>query len=117
MKRMRVSFTSKGSKSIAPKEAQAIVQQEINPHLHKIDQLIKSNTDSLNIRATGMIVFDLALVISAGVFGNWENSFRIGGLYTLKDILGTIFHARTKPQDVLNDDYFFLWSIRAKANG
>lgn len=104
-----------GSKSIAPKEAQKVIQQEINPHLHKIDQLIRSNADSLNKRATGMIAFDLALVISAGIFGNWGSFSRIGGLYTIKDILGSIFRARTKPKDALNDDFFFLWSVRSKA--
>jgi hypothetical protein len=105
-----------GSKSIAPKEAQKVIQQEINPHLHKIDQLIRSNADSLNKRATGMIAFDLALVISAGIFGNWGNLSRIGGLYTAKDIFESIFRASTKPKDAMNDDFFFLWSVRSKAN-
>lgn len=105
-----------GNRNIAPKEAQKVIQHEINPHLHKIDQLIRTHADSLNRRATGMIAFDLALVISAGIFGNWGSSSGIGGLYTMKDIFGTIFHVRTKPKDAMNDDYFFLWAVRSKAN-
>ncbi len=102
-------------KKISAVEAREIVQAEINPHLHKIDQLIKNNETTFTKRAAGMIVFDLGLAISAGVFGNWEGVSKIGGLYTIKDILGAIFRSGAKPPEALNDNYFFLWSVRAKA--
>lgn len=104
-----------GDRKIGPREAREIIQDEINPQLHKIDQVIKSHSASLNTRAAGMIIFDVVMSISAGIFGDWRTSSGLGGLYALKDILGTIFSARTKPLSAVNEDLFFLWSVRNKA--
>ncbi len=101
--------------SITPSQARDVVQSEINPHLHKVDQLIRVHSDSLNARATGMVIFDAALIMSAGIFGNWADISKIGGFYTARNILSTIFGARMKPEAALNDNYFFLWSVRERS--
>lgn len=87
-----------------------IVEDKINPELHKLDQIIKNHKDDFQRQGRKDLVFNSLLLI-AGLFSG-SNSALIGGTSAiLKDLLKDYSGAKQIPTVVKNSDYYFLWKL------
>ncbi|MCK4540210.1 hypothetical protein KAU09_03600 [Candidatus Parcubacteria bacterium] len=89
----------------------------IKPELKKLSRVFKTHQKKFTNKGKEKIIFN-SLLLSAGLFANnqfglnFENILALGGLHKLSDIGGDFIEASSVPDEVINNDYYFLWQIQ-----
>ena len=92
----------------------SMVEDKINPELHKLDQIIKNHKDDLQRHGRKDIVFNTLLLIT-GLFSNSNSTIIEGTSALLRDLLKDYSDSKHVPTRVKNSDYYFLWKLEKQS--
>lgn len=93
----------------------SIVEDKINPELHKLDQIIKNHKDDFQKQGRKDLFFNSLLLIT-GFFSNSNSALIEGTSALLKDLLKDYSDAKQVPTRVKNSDYYFLWKLEKQVS-
>jgi hypothetical protein len=101
---------------IDSKKIKIIIAENIEPKLHKIDQILKNHKDEFTNNGKQKVVFN-SILFTAGLFVNQftgmdlKTILGLGGAYKLGKIYSDFSMAKKIPNQVKNSDYYFLWKL------
>jgi len=99
-------------------EIKNIVDEQINPEIHKLDRLFKTHQDEFKTKVRQKILID-TLVLSAGIFADKMFGIDIptfisstGGLLSLKGIVRDAMKINEETDQIQNNNLYFLWKLK-----
>ena len=109
------------ARALKPKEMRQLIDDEVRPEVHKIEQAVK-NARRLLVESLTRDLVVSAGFIAVGLFGGFlspraaEVVTALGGLTFARSVAEKVSQVRKDPAGVVEKPYYFLWKLKRQGS-